>query len=216
MPVVKVWCLPEVDEPKLNALHKSIVRAVASVKELGVKDENGMTCLFPPDMMKYGLGAEIIIEVTGLFARPERTDEVRQRLAERLGQSVKELFPDTQLVECFVYPFNPSQGFWTSAAEAIDKDQPASLGPDTVGIAGCTLRRLPSGWHEITFFSEGRSALLEVRRWGSTLFHVGFRSGDAVVSEKGVVSDATYTSISGVDFDTSIGELLHKHFHFKE
>lgn len=114
MPVIKVWCLPDIDEPKLNALHKSIVRAVVSVEELGIKDENDMTCLFPPDMMKYGLGAEIVVEVTGLFAKPERTDEVRQQLAERLGQAVKELFPDTQLVECFVYPFSPAQGFWTS------------------------------------------------------------------------------------------------------
>ncbi len=99
MPVIKVWCLPEIDEPKLNALHKSIVRAVVSVEELGIKDENDMTCLFVPDMMKYGLGSEIVIEVTGLFAKPERTDEVRQRLAERLGQAVKELFWATDFTE---------------------------------------------------------------------------------------------------------------------
>ncbi len=114
MPVVKVWCLPVADEPKLNELHQSIVRAVASVFELGVKDEMDITCLFPPDMMKYGLGTEIIVEVTGLFAKPERTDEVRQQLAERLGKAVKDLFPGTDLIECFVYPFNPAQGFWTS------------------------------------------------------------------------------------------------------
>jgi len=114
MPIIKIWCLPEVDEPKLNELHQSIVRAVASVEELGVKDEKDITCLFPPDMMKYGLGSEIIVEVTGLFAKPERTDEIRQRLAAQLGQVVKDLFSDAQLVECFVYPFSPSQGFWTS------------------------------------------------------------------------------------------------------
>ena len=87
---------------------------MASVAELGVKDEKDITCLFPPDMMQYGLGTEIIVEVTGLFMKPDRTDEVRQRLAERIGKAVQEQFPSTDNVECFVYPFDPNQGFWTS------------------------------------------------------------------------------------------------------
>ena len=48
MPVIKVWCLPVVDEMKLNELHKSIVRAVTGIPELELTDENDMTCLFPP------------------------------------------------------------------------------------------------------------------------------------------------------------------------
>ena len=129
MPVIKVWCLPVVDEPRLNELHQNIVKAVVSVGELGVKDENDITCLFPTDMMKYGLGSEIIVEVAGLFVKPERTNEVRQRLAERLGHVVKELFPDAGLVECFVYPFSPLQGFWTSRT-------PEKTGEPTFGGGG--------------------------------------------------------------------------------
>lgn len=118
MPVIKVWCLPKSEEEKLNELHQSIVRAVASVEELGVKDE---------------------VEVTGLFDKPERTDEIRQRLAEQIGKAVKGQFPDTELkditclfppdmmqyglgteiiIECFVYPFQVSKGFWSSRETA--------------------------------------------------------------------------------------------------
>jgi hypothetical protein len=111
MPVIKVWCLPDAGEAKLNELHKSIVRAVVDVSELGVRDEKDITCLFPSDMMKYGLGTEIIVEVSGLYEKPERTAEVRQRLAQGLVDAVKEQFPDTEVIKCFVNPFNPSQGF---------------------------------------------------------------------------------------------------------
>lgn len=114
MPVIKVWCLPKSEEAKLNQLHQNIVRAVVGVEELDVRSEKDITCLFPTDMMEYGLGTEIIVEVTGLYEKPDRTDEVRQRLAERIGQAVQEQFPDTKLIECFVYPFKPSQGVWTS------------------------------------------------------------------------------------------------------
>ncbi len=114
MPVIKVWCLPVVDEQKIKELNQYIVRTVIGIGELGVKDEKDITCLFPLDMMKHSTGSAIVIEVTGLFEKPERTDEVRQRLAEQLGAVVESLFPATWLVECFVYPFNPSQGFWAS------------------------------------------------------------------------------------------------------
>lgn len=131
MPIIKVWCLPAIDEPKLNELHQNIVRAVVDVPELGLKDEKDITCLFPPDMMKYGLGSEIVIEVTGLFEKPERTDEVRERLARYLVLSVQELFPETELVECFVYSFNPSQGFWSSKME---KEARVFKGPPVIQL----------------------------------------------------------------------------------
>lgn len=113
MPVIKVWCLPKSSERKLNQVFESIINAVEGVPELDLKGKHSMTVLFPPDMMKFGLGTEIIIEVTGLFEKPEQTLEVRNRLAERLGKTLKEHFPQA-MVECFVHPFNPEQGFWTN------------------------------------------------------------------------------------------------------
>jgi hypothetical protein len=111
MPVVKVWCLPKLSQKKLEYLFVEIVRAVKKFPELNVKGERDMVVLFPTDAMKYGLGSEIIVEVTGLFVKPELTDGVRQRLAQALGITIKGLFPKA-MVECFVYPFDPAQGFW--------------------------------------------------------------------------------------------------------
>lgn len=113
MPVIKVWCLPKSTEDKLKQVFSSIVGSIESIPELGLKGQRSMTVLFPTDMMEYGLGTDIIIEVTGLLEKPERTEEVRNRLAECLGKSVKEHFPKAK-VECFVFPFNPNQGFWTN------------------------------------------------------------------------------------------------------
>ena len=113
MPVIKVWCLPaDQTQEGLEQLHKNIVAAVEAVPELGLQGEKEMTCLFPPDLMHYGLGSEIIVEVTGLFEKPERTPEVRNRLAQNIGERVKALYPKA-MVEVFVYPFNPTiSGFW--------------------------------------------------------------------------------------------------------
>ena len=113
MPVIKVWCLPKQTEAQLRELHKYIVTAVVSVEDLGLKDEGDMTCLFPPDMMRYGLGEEIIVEVSGLLEKPERTKETRRMLAAMLGLGIKEMFPNAH-IECFIYPFDPAQGFWSS------------------------------------------------------------------------------------------------------
>ncbi|HPT08545.1 MAG TPA: hypothetical protein PLE28_02525 [bacterium] len=114
MPIIKVWCLPAGQtEECLNRLHKAIVKAVVSITELGLKNENEMTCLFVPDLMSYGLGDEIIVEISGLYDKPERTEEVRQDLAKSVGSSVKELYPQAK-VECFVSTFKPEQGFWVS------------------------------------------------------------------------------------------------------
>ncbi len=113
MPMIKIWCLPKSTERKLNQIFKDIVKTVEGIPELGLKGKHSMTVLFLPDMMKFGLGTEIIIEVTGLFEKPERTADVRNRLAEHLGWALKEHFPKA-MVECFVFPFDSSQGFWTN------------------------------------------------------------------------------------------------------
>jgi len=114
MPVIKVWCLPaDFSEDQLRQLHQAIVQAVISVKELGLKGEEDMVTLFPKDMMAYGLGTEIVIEVTELWKKPERTDEVRARLARDLGGTLKVVFPEARVM-CYITPFDHLQGFWVS------------------------------------------------------------------------------------------------------
>lgn len=123
MPVIKVWCLPSGQtEDDLNRLHQAIVAAVVSIRELGLKDQNDMTCLFPPDLMKYGLGEEIIVEIGGLFRKPERTPEVCQRLARNIGGVVKAFYHNAK-IECFVTTIDPLDGFWTSAESVLAEEE---------------------------------------------------------------------------------------------
>jgi hypothetical protein len=117
VPVIKVWCLPKLPEQELSEVIQGIIRAVVSIHELGLKSEKDMSVIAP---VGYHVSSEIIVEVTGLFMKPERTNEVRQRLAEAIGTTVKGLFPKA-MVECFVYPFDPTQGFWTNLRERKHK-----------------------------------------------------------------------------------------------
>jgi len=81
-----------------------------SVKEFGVTDEKSMTTLFPKDMMVYGLGTEIVIEV--LSRRSSRVQSItRARLAMVLVSAVCEFFPKA-MVECLVLPFSEEDGFY--------------------------------------------------------------------------------------------------------
>jgi len=114
MIVIKVWCLPaDQDEETLNLLHKEIVKAVVSISELGVKGENDMVCLFPADLMKYGLGEEIVIEIDGLPDTPRKSTSVPMRLAENVGISVSALYPKAR-IKCTAEEFNPSKAVWIS------------------------------------------------------------------------------------------------------
>jgi len=114
MPIVRVWCLPPVNENDLIVLCDAIVKTIESTPELGLEGKNAVTVLFPPDLMKFGIGEEIIIEVVGLFNKPERSPMVRQNLARKLGRKIMEMFPNAR-VECFVKPFDPANGFWSSS-----------------------------------------------------------------------------------------------------
>ena len=110
--VIKVWCLPKASEKRLRFLYESIVKMTLMVKELALTKDD-ITVLFPPDMMKYGLGTEIIIEVSHLFEKPERTHAVKNNLAKNLCDALKMLYPRAK-VECIVETHNPESGFWSS------------------------------------------------------------------------------------------------------
>jgi hypothetical protein len=62
-PVIKVWCLPhDQSEESYVRLQLGIVNVVIACG-IGVKDQNDMVVLLPPDLMKKGLGEEIIVEI---------------------------------------------------------------------------------------------------------------------------------------------------------
>jgi hypothetical protein len=98
MLVIKTWCLPAgQSEGGLRILHKTIVNVVVSVPELGLKDQNDMVCLFPSDLMKYGLGEEIVIEVTDISEKPKYTKKAFQELKENIREAVSGLYPNARV-----------------------------------------------------------------------------------------------------------------------
>ena len=60
-PVIKVWCLPNCVESAYEGLFQSIVKRLIITGE--IKTEDDLLVLFPPDLMRYGLGREIFVEI---------------------------------------------------------------------------------------------------------------------------------------------------------
>ncbi len=64
-PVIRVHLLPaNWGEGDYEALHTSIVAAATQVMdEHEIETEDDLIVLFPPDLMKKGLGTEIVVEI---------------------------------------------------------------------------------------------------------------------------------------------------------
>jgi len=118
MPVIKVWGLPQTEKEKLIELRQDLMGAVLNTKELGIESERDIACRFPSDMMNLDLETKIIVEITGLFEKPNQGARVHQELARKVGEVVHQLFSSAELVEVFVNPFPIYQGFWTSRKPA--------------------------------------------------------------------------------------------------
>lgn len=111
MPIIKVWCLPkDIPEERLQILCQAIITTVESIPELGLVGKDAITILFPSDRMEWGLGEEIIAEITTL-SRPTWTDDVRMKLAEKISELLHGEFPGAK-IECFIYILERSSGFW--------------------------------------------------------------------------------------------------------
>lgn len=114
MLTIKVWCLPKLSQKKLEGLFWDIVEAVESVKAMvkaGHTGTGNMLILYPPDKMRLGLGAEVLIEVDGMTNASICNLAVRNELAAKLGQVVEKLLPKAQ-IDCRVHKPDPSMGHW--------------------------------------------------------------------------------------------------------
>lgn len=111
MLTVRVSCLPNMEEDELRLLHKSIVDSVRSIKELDIGDESEMLTLFSKDMMQFGLGTTILVEIIGLSRNPSHYER-RDLLAENVGKVVSSKFATAQVI-CMVSSFTYEQGgYW--------------------------------------------------------------------------------------------------------
>ncbi len=96
MLTVKVYNLPQTGEDELMELHKAIVGSVRSIPQLGIEDQGQMMTLFPKDMMYFGSGNTILVEITELASKKFFT--YSDTLAKNVGEAVSRHFTTAQVV----------------------------------------------------------------------------------------------------------------------
>ncbi len=112
MPVLTVYGIKPQRSMFLRELRGKLMKTVSSVTELNLKEEH-VSCFFPADLDTERGSGEVIVFVNGLYDKPERTEEVRNKLAARICGTIQRfLESETALVECFIMPFNPANGFY--------------------------------------------------------------------------------------------------------
>lgn len=111
IPTVKIWCLPsKLKEKDLNGLHQAVVNVMTEFPETGVDSESDMLNLFQPDLMTYGLGSEIKIEISDL---PVCDKETQDFIARGVGGVFQRRFPKARIF-CTAECHNPEVGVWSS------------------------------------------------------------------------------------------------------
>ncbi len=97
MPVFTVNGIPDsTDRVLLDSLIGLIQRAAAKPLALQPGD---VSVFFPTDLVQMGLGEELVCLVDGLFVKPERTTEVRQRVFDAV-KDVLRGFAERHLSKC--------------------------------------------------------------------------------------------------------------------
>jgi hypothetical protein len=117
MPIVTVSGIPA-ETPNLQELRAAIRRAIANVEELGLTEKQ-VTVFFPTDLLPSDT-CELVAIVCGLFKRPERTQKVRQRVANTVGYEIRNFamrnaIPYLLIEVLLTPPFIQENGFWSLA-----------------------------------------------------------------------------------------------------
>lgn len=115
MPVLVIHGLS--DTVNVSVLKAGLcVAIVADVPELGLTTAD-ISVRCPVDLDDRSGAMELICFVDGLFVKPERTPEVRQKLSDSiytvLTSYARQFIPRCQLIEVFVKQFNPEKDGFT-------------------------------------------------------------------------------------------------------
>jgi hypothetical protein len=116
MPQINVWCLPtDLTTKELDELEERIIAAAVSISVLGLNDKSDFLITFPYDLKRRGDEGEIMVQVSELWDKPERTPLVKAQLTRALGKTVKAMFPKALIAVRIDPLFNPKRdGFWMS------------------------------------------------------------------------------------------------------
>ncbi len=99
MPFIDVRMLPKMDPKTLEDLMVRLQTAVSEIKELKLAPSQ-VTVAFVPDQLSIGLGEEIIVEMRKIIDKPQRTQEVIQKLAERVKGVILDRLVYHHLSQC--------------------------------------------------------------------------------------------------------------------
>ncbi len=113
MPIIKIWgLLPRTKHEHLIALIRSINEIIVNIKPLKL-GEDDISFFFPSDCFPLSLGGELVVEICGLFKKPERTNEVKAELTKKILKAVisfaGENVPDCRKVEVFITEIDPDE-----------------------------------------------------------------------------------------------------------
>lgn len=117
MPHIVVYNLTPKDRKHVDQIEKKVNAAILEINELGLTEED-ISYSFVVDDTVTSEEIPIIIIVELLFDKPERTDKVRQRLAEDIGNALDFALGQWRKtlplkMEVAVKHFNPKHdGFW--------------------------------------------------------------------------------------------------------
>ena len=113
MPLVKLYGIPNsFSQQGLTDLRQAVKEKVAEVEPLQLTPDQ-VYVAFHADMLQEGLGEKVVVVICGLNEKPERTEAVRNHLAQTVGERVKTFFPESQ-VGVIIETRDPRSGFWAS------------------------------------------------------------------------------------------------------
>ena len=122
MPIIIVYGFPKTArESEMEALIHKLQNAAASVYELRLSPGQ-VSVFFPVDLVQSGLGEELIATVEGLLARPERTERVRQELAEEITEILTE-FARNHLGQCNLVETLVNSSMKTASSISLQKKE---------------------------------------------------------------------------------------------
>jgi hypothetical protein len=113
MPFIAVWGLDKgIMDPTLYILRRNIKTAVASIPELHIAPEQ-VTVKFDDERASDPL--EVMAVVFGLSPKEERTESVRNAVAQAIVNEIRGIVDPAGLIECFIMPY--AIGFAVKVAE---------------------------------------------------------------------------------------------------
>jgi hypothetical protein len=94
---------PTDNEKMLRELHQEIVAAAAGIAGLKINGEDDLLVLFPPDLMRHGIGKELFVEIGQFGAVPRLDTDGQRHLCVAVGHAVKAKRPGAK-VRCAIDP----------------------------------------------------------------------------------------------------------------